>query len=185
MERYLTRPHIKEILGHEAIAEGTHKAWPIPSRMEELEATSGRVFFVGDAMGIADPMTGGIAQALQSGRLAASALTKAGPYDASKARSQYRLSLDKALSRDHQFAGQLQSLLTSPVATELAIKAANMYRWTRRNFARWLFEDYPRALILTPDRWKFGALSNDGAYQANERKISAEDADLLLIGESE
>ena len=37
----LTRPHIKEILGHEAIAEGTHKAWPIPSRMEELEATAG------------------------------------------------------------------------------------------------------------------------------------------------
>ena len=71
------------------------------------------------------------------------------------------------------------------MATELAIKAANMNRWTRRNFARWLFEDYPRALILTPDRWKFGALSNDGAYQANELKISAEDADLLLIGESE
>ena len=154
--------------------------------MKKLESTSGRVLFTGDAIGVADPMTGeGIAQALQSGRLAASALTKAGPYDASKARSQYRLSLDKALSRDHQFAGPLQSLLTSPVATELAIKAANMNRWTRRNFARWLFEDYPRALILTPDRWKFGALSNDGAYQANERKISAEDADLLLIGESE
>ncbi len=182
----LTRPHIREILGNDAIAEGTHKAWPIPTRMKKLESTSGRVLFTGDAIGVADPMTGeGIAQALQSGRLAASALTKAGPHDASNARSQYRLSLDKALSRDHQFAGQLQSLLTSPVATELAIKAANMNRWTRRNFARWLFEDYPRALILTPDRWKFGALSNDGAYQANDRKISAEDADLLLIGESE
>ena len=25
--------------------------------------------------------------------------------------------------------------------------------WTRRNFARWLFEDYPRAIVLTPRRW--------------------------------
>lgn len=182
----LTRPHIKEILGHEAIAEGTHKAWPIPTRMEELEATSGRVFFVGDAMGIADPMTGeGIAQALQSGKLAASALTKAGPYDASKARSLYDLSLEKALLRDHQFAGQLQSLLTSSLATELAIKAANMNSWTRRNFARWLFEDYPRALVLTPDRWKLGALSNDGAYESNESKMTAESKELFLIGENE
>lgn len=182
----LTRPHIRGILGNEAIAEGTHKAWPIPTRMKELESTSGRVFFAGDAIGVADPMTGeGIAQALQSGRLAASALTKAGPYDASKARSQYHLSLDKALSRDHQFAGQLQSLLTSSVATELAIKAADLNNWTRRNFARWLFEDYPRALVLTPGRWKFGALSNDGAYQANEPKISAEDEELLFIGENE
>jgi hypothetical protein len=25
--------------------------------------------------------------------------------------------------------------------------------WTRRNFARWLFEDYPRAIVATPRRW--------------------------------
>jgi hypothetical protein len=35
--------------------------------------------------------------------------------------------------------------------------------WTRRNFARWLFEDYPRALLLTPDRWQPGALGG-GAF---------------------
>ncbi len=181
----LARPHIREILGNEAIPEGTHKAWPIPTRMAELKATSDRVLFVGDAIGIADPMTGeGIAQALQSGRLAAAALTKAGPFDVSKAESQYRLSLDKALARDHKFAGQLQSLLTSSMATELAIKAANMNAWTRRNFARWLFEDYPRALVITPDRWSLGALSNDGAYQSNEREMTAEDNELLFIGEN-
>ena len=124
-------------------------------------------------------------RALQSGKLAASALTKAGPYDASKARSLYDLSLEKALLRDHQFAGQLQSLLTSSLATELAIKAANMNNWTRRNFARWLFEDYPRALVLTPDRWKLGALNNDGAYESNESKMTAESKELFFIGDYE
>jgi hypothetical protein len=27
-----------------------------------------------------------------------------------------------------------------------------------------MFEDYPRAQILTPDRWRRGALSAPGAY---------------------
>jgi hypothetical protein len=36
--------------------------------------------------------------------------------------------------------------------------------WTRRNFARWLFEDYPRAVLATPRRWHRGMLSGPGAY---------------------
>ena len=59
-----------------------------------------------------------------------------------------------------------------------------MNNWTRR-FARWLFEDYPRALVLTPDRWKLGALSNDGAYESNESKRTAESKELFFIGENE
>jgi hypothetical protein len=37
--------------------------------------------------------------------------------------------------------------------------------WTRRHFARWMFEDYPRALLLTPDRWHRGMLAGGGAYR--------------------
>ena len=45
-----------------------------------------------------------------------------------------------------------------------AIRVAGASAWTRRNFARWLFEDYPRAVILTPRRWRRGMFSTDGAY---------------------
>ena len=38
--------------------------------------------------------------------------------------------------------------------------------WTRRNFARWLFEDYPRAVLATPRRWRAGMLTGPGAYRA-------------------
>jgi flavin-dependent dehydrogenase len=129
-------------------------------------------------------MTGeGIAQALLSGRLAALALLEAGPFDPSVAESNYQSSLDKSLARDHKFAGQLQSFLTSSLATEMAIKASDINGWTRRNFARWLFEDYPRALIFTPDRWKPGALTSDGAYKVKSRNVSAQDEEYAFTGE--
>ena len=38
--------------------------------------------------------------------------------------------------------------------------------WTRRNFARWLFEDSPRGIAFTPSRWRRGALSGPGAYRS-------------------
>ena len=40
-----------------------------------------------------------------------------------------------------------------PRALDAAVRVAGLSGWTRRNFARWLFEDYPRALLLTPRRW--------------------------------
>jgi hypothetical protein len=36
--------------------------------------------------------------------------------------------------------------------------------WGRRNFARWMFEDEPRALVLTPSRWHRKFLGRPGAY---------------------
>jgi hypothetical protein len=78
--------------------------------------------------------------------------------------SRYRRSVERALGRDLRFASALQTLLRSPVGARGAIAAAGLTPWTRRNFARWMFEDYPRALILTPDRWRRGAFSTRGAY---------------------
>ena len=177
----LARPHVREVLGNQATPEGTHKAWPIPTRMPEFKLSDKRVLFTGDAIGVADPMTGeGIAQALRSGRLAASALIKSGPLGYIEAAKCYELSLGKSLLRDHRFAGQLQSLLTSISTTEIAIRAADINNWTRKNFARWLFEDYPRALLLTPDRWKVGAISSDGAYRPDNLKRSIKDTKQIL-----
>ena len=36
--------------------------------------------------------------------------------------------------------------------------------WGRRNFARWMFEDEPRAIAVTPRRWHRGMLGRPGAY---------------------
>ena len=136
----LARPHVREVLGKQATPEGTHKAWPIPTRMPEFKLSDKRVLFTGDAIGVADPMTGeGIAQALRSGRLAASALIKSGPLGYIEAAKCYELSLGETLSRDHRFAGQLQSLLTSISTTEIAIRAADINNWTRKNLSQ-LFE---------------------------------------------
>jgi hypothetical protein len=47
-----------------------------------------------------------------------------------------------------------------------ALELAGANDWTRRNFARWLFEDYPRALIATPGRWRRGMFTGAGAFRS-------------------
>ncbi len=42
--------------------------------------------------------------------------------------------------------------------------------WTRRHFARWLFEDYPRALVVTPRRWHRGMFTGPGAFAGRGRR---------------
>ena len=57
----------------------------------------------------------------------------------------------------------LQSILSRPTGTEFALRLAAQTNWTKRNFARWMFEDYPRALLFTPKRWKKGIFGSEGA----------------------
>jgi flavin-dependent dehydrogenase len=160
----LTRPVLRDILGPAARATEPVRAWPIPTRYDPARLTNGRVLFVGDAAGVVDPMTGeGIAQALETGALAAECIARGGDADAVAAR--YRRRVGRAVGRDLRFAARLQSLLRSPAGARAAIAAAGLTPWTRRNFARWMFEDYPRALVLTPDRWRRGAFSAPGAYR--------------------
>jgi len=144
---------IREVLGPEAKAEGTPRAWPIPSNYDSSALGRGRIMFVGDAASVVDPMTGeGIAQALWSGALAAAAIATTD--DPEMVATRYRRAVDRALGRDLRFAGSLGRILRLQLGARAAVRAAGLTSWTRRNFARWLFEDYPRALLLTPDRWK-------------------------------
>jgi geranylgeranyl reductase family protein len=159
----LARPVLRDVLGPRARATEPVRAWPIPTRYDPARLGNGRVLFVGDAAGVVDPMTGeGIAQALETGLLAAEAIAAGGHPDAVAAR--YRRSVGRRLGRDLRFASALQTVLRHPLGARAAIAAAGLTPWTRRNFARWMFEDYPRAQILTPDRWRRGALSAPGAY---------------------
>lgn len=148
----LARPTMRDALGAGAVPEDRVRAWPIPSTFNGSDLAHGRVLFVGDAANVVDPMTGeGIAQALTSGRLAAAAIAPGGPPGAVGAR--YTRAVTREIGRDLRFAGTLQRLLAHPRPVETALRMVDSTAWTRRNFARWMFEDYPRALLLTPDRW--------------------------------
>jgi geranylgeranyl reductase family protein len=160
----LERPALRDILGPNARPTEPVRAWPIPTRYDPARLATGRVLFVGDAAGVVDPMTGeGIAQALETGTLAAECIAAGGDPAAIAAR--YRRKVGLALGRDLRFASALQRLLRVPIGARAAIAAAGLTPWTRRNFGRWMFEDYPRALVLTPDRWRRGAFSAPGAYR--------------------
>jgi len=76
----------------------------------------------------------------------------------------YRRAVRRELVADHRMSVALQRMLTRPTGARTALWAAGRLPWTRRNFARWLFEDYPRALLATPRRWGRGSLSAPGAY---------------------
>jgi flavin-dependent dehydrogenase len=128
------------------------------------------VLFAGDAAGVVDPMTGeGIAQAFETGALAAAASATGANAPGATAdplavATRYRADVERALGRDLRFAARLQRVLAHPRGAELALRIVDTNEWTRRNFARWMFEDYPRAVLLTPDRWRRGVLTRPGAY---------------------
>jgi geranylgeranyl reductase family protein len=157
------RPSMTNVL-RDAKPEGPVRAWPIPTNYTPATLVHGRTLFAGDAAAVVDPMTGeGIAQALETGLLAARAIAAGVTADAVAAR--YRGDVDLALGRDLRFAHALQRILNSPLGARGAVRVAGLTPWTRRNFARWLFEDYPRALLLTPRRWHRHMLTGPGAYR--------------------
>ena len=160
----LTRPHIVEALGNGFVPEGRHTAWPIPARIDSAVRSSGRVLFVGDAVCATDALTGeGIGQALETGIAAAEAI-HAGT-DAASVRRIYSETLDKTLLADHRMSVTLGKMLASPRIAQWVLALVNVNSWTRRNFVRWMFEDEPRALVLTPRRWHRRFLKRPGAYQ--------------------
>ena len=72
------RPHIRAVLGPDAVAEDEVKAWPIPADIAHATLSDGRVLFIGDAARACDVLTGeGIGQAIQTGSYAAEAILSA------------------------------------------------------------------------------------------------------------
>ena len=159
----LTRPHIVEALGTEFVPVDRHTAWPIPARINSAVRSSGRVLFVGDAVCATDTLTGeGIGQALETGIAAADAIDHG--VTAADVRRLYSQSLDHILLADHRMSAVLSRLLTSPRIARNVLALVDTNNWTRRNFARWMFEDEPRAIALTPRRWHRRFLKRNGAY---------------------
>jgi len=162
----LRRPVIAEVLGTDWEPEGPHRAWPIPARVDRIPLTSGRGLFVGDAAAATDPMTGeGIGQALETGMAAARAILAAGPGAPEVARARYEAEVTRGLARDNRLAGALVRALQHRRGAVAAVRLAGATPWTRRHFGRWLFEDYPRAVLATPHRWHRDLFSSPGAYR--------------------
>jgi geranylgeranyl reductase family protein len=158
----LGRPWARELLG-DAQPEGPHRAWPIPARIDRVELGARRTMFVGDAAAACDTMTGeGIGQALLTGRQAARAVLRAGA--GGDAVADYRSTVRADLVADHRMSALLVRALQHRKGARAAIRVAGATGWTRRNFARWLFEDYPRAVVVTPRRWRRGVFTSPGAY---------------------
>lgn len=162
----LARPDIREVLGTDAVPEARHTAWPIPARIDQLPRTARRTLFVGDAVAATDLLTGeGIGQALLTGMLAADAIDEAGPHGARIATQAYDRAVDEHLVADHRMSALLVRAIQHRKGARAAIRVAGLTPWTRRNFARWLFEDYPRALLATPTRWHPGMFTPPGAFR--------------------
>lgn len=163
-EDLLERRHIRAFLGDGARPEGQRKAWPIPTRLPGPTLSAGRALFVGDAAALGDPMTGeGIGQALASGIAAARAIIDtSGSPDA--VRDTYATWVGRNLTPDTRMANLLSRALRHRKGARAAIATAGMTRWTRENFARWLFEDEPRGVAFTPSRLHAQFLRRDGAY---------------------
>ena len=164
------RAHIAEVLGsHEP--DGPTRAWPIPARLGELPLAQGRVLICGDAAAAADPLTGeGIGQALQMGRMAAAAIANGGPPHSVAAR--YERAARAEFVLDHRLARGLSRILAHERLTETALRLVDASGRTRRQFARWMFEDYPRAAIATPRRWHRGMVDAQGAYASNVQPVA-------------
>ncbi|MDX2381080.1 MAG: NAD(P)/FAD-dependent oxidoreductase [Acidimicrobiia bacterium] len=162
----LARPHIVEALGPDFELEARHTAWPIPARIDEIALGDGRTLFVGDAAAATDVMTGeGIGQALLTGRLAAEAIIGAGALQPSDALAIYTREVTHHLRADHRMSKLLGSALASELGARGAMRVVGASgSWGRRNFARWMFEDEPRAVLLTPTRWHRRLLARPGAY---------------------
>ncbi|MDZ7733045.1 MAG: geranylgeranyl reductase family protein [Acidimicrobiia bacterium] len=162
----LARSHVREVLGDDATPDGPHRAWPIPARVDRTTLARGRALWVGDAAAAVDPMTGeGIAQALETGRWAVESIVAAGPWDAGGARSGYERAVRQGLVTDHRLSRTLMRALGHRKGTRFPLWLVDRSDWTRRNFARWMWEDYPRAVLATPRRWHRGMLAGPGAYR--------------------
>jgi menaquinone-9 beta-reductase len=169
----LGRPAIRRVLGPHAVPESPHTAWPIPASIDRATLTTGRAIFVGDAARACDVMTGeGIGQALLTGRMAAEAIAAHGAA-AEGAGERYEAAVHDELDADHRTAAILNRMLSNRRLAEASIRTVGTSPWARRHFGRWLFEDSPRGLALTPTRWRRGVLSGPPAFAGERPERSA------------
>ncbi|HXZ82622.1 MAG TPA: NAD(P)/FAD-dependent oxidoreductase [Acidimicrobiales bacterium] len=165
-ESTLASPFVTSLLGPDAVLQAPARAWPIPTGIDRvpLSGLGGRVLFAGDAACAADPFTGeGVGQALATGTLAAQAITEASPSPGAVA-NRYRAGVRRSLGRDHHLSDWCRALFSTTLGARGALRVVDGSDLVRRNVGRWLFEDYPRAIAVTPRHWAALARRSPGAF---------------------
>ena len=150
----ISSPFFGALLGGGATLEGAVRAWPIPTgvRRQDLTAWSGRILFLGDAAATADPFSGeGIAQALESGVLAARAFLSGGTTGAAAA---YESAVARALFTEQRISRAARALLSSPLGARAALRGTAARPWITTAVGRWLYEEFPRAALAHPRSWR-------------------------------
>ena len=174
-DELLRRSHVVEALGSGFEMEDRHTAWPIPAGIDRATLTTGRVCFVGDAAMATDTMTGeGIGQALLTARLAAEAIVAGGALAPDVVGDRYRKAVRHHLLADHKMSALLSKVLSHERGARGAIRVLASSEWARRNFARWMFEDEPRAIAFTPTRWHRHFFHQPGPYQSPSNLLGRE-----------
>ena len=134
----LARPVLRDILGPNATPSESVHAWPIPTRYEPARLVNGRVLFAGDAAGCRRPDDGRGHRPGDRDRDARGGGDRDGrrlpPARAPRARTRPALR-ERCCSTSCAIRSGARA----------AIGVADLTPWTRRNFARWMWEDYPRA----------------------------------------
>ena len=77
----------------------------------------------------------------------------------------YERAVRRELTADDRMARAIAALLARPLTARAGLRAAGATAWTRRNFARWMFEDYPRAALATPRRWRANTFNRPGPFE--------------------
>lgn len=163
----LDSPFMRSLLGRAATLEEPARSWPIPAGIGEgdLSALGGRVLFTGDAARAADPFTGeGIAQALETGMLAAESVVRLGGCDPAAVGEHYASAVASSLGVEQKIAQVCRSLMARPLGSRGAVRLSGVSPWTQRQVGRWLYEDYPRSLPLRPWQWRPGLLGQPAPY---------------------
>ncbi|MCU1489004.1 MAG: putative oxidoreductase, partial [Acidimicrobiaceae bacterium] len=114
------------------------------------------------------PFTGeGIGQAIETGVAAAQSIAEGGRRSASSEEvgRAYIWALGETLAPDHRLARLCTSLMGRPLAARGAVRVTGLTPWLNRQVGRWLYEDFPRSLVLAPWRWRPGTLARPAAYR--------------------
>jgi menaquinone-9 beta-reductase len=167
----LARPHVAEALGREVLPTGPARTWPIPARLHRARLHTRRTLFVGDATGATDPVTGeGIGQALLTGVAAADAVADTGPWAAGLACQRYARAVRRGLGATDRLSRVLLRIVRHGAGVRGGVRVASSGPVMREFVARWLFEDVPRTLPLTPHRWRAEVLDRPGAFHQLSRQ---------------
>ncbi len=165
--RTLEGAFVRSLTGPGAALESPGRAWPIPAQLDlaALSARDGRVLLVGDAASTADPFTGeGIGQALETGIAAARSILSDATRGSSHVADSYRRAVAASLTKDHAIARACRGLFSTAAGANAVLRVVDSSPFVRRNVARWLFEDYPRAIVTAPSAWPDALRPRPGAF---------------------